>query len=154
MINIDWFRCTVCHRGNHTSIAYALLDIRRLHRSKFDDFGDCWGSYMIITTKHTLELLRRSRNRSRMKRHRYRSRSKKVAQMAFMMLLANISVAEQAQQINVSATIPPRPCEYPKRCDPVERHVTTSVTVKDSVIYYVGSPPSVTLNNNLMLIIF
>ena len=78
----------------------------------------------------------------------------KSLQLACLMLLANITMAEQTIQLRVSATIPPRPCQYPNHCELVEPSATTKVTVDDGVIRYVGSPPSVTQTEELITILF
>ncbi len=70
------------------------------------------------------------------------------------MSLANIAVAGDTEQIRVTAIVPPRPCQYPERCDPVEQYVTTKVTVEDGVIRYVGPPPMVTQSDDLITILF
>ena len=78
----------------------------------------------------------------------------KLAQWACLMSVANIAVADETSQIIVSATVPPRPCQYPDRCDPVQQYVTTKVTVEDGVIRYVGPPPMVTQSDDLITILF
>ena len=73
---------------------------------------------------------------------------------ACVTLLGDITIAQQKIRLNVSATIPPRPCTYPERCDPVGPSVITKVTVEDGIIRYVGSRPSVTYTDDLVTIIF
>lgn len=71
-----------------------------------------------------------------------------------VMLLGGITIAQQNIQLKVNATIPPRPCAFPERCDPVGLRVITRVTVQGGIIRYVGSRPSVTYTDDLMTIIF
>ncbi|MDA1232917.1 MAG: hypothetical protein O2856_19280 [Planctomycetota bacterium] len=62
--------------------------------------------------------------------------------------------AEHAIRLRVSATIPPRPCEFPNRCDPVPAAAQSKVIVDNGVIRYVGSPPAVTQNGDLLTVRF
>ena len=62
--------------------------------------------------------------------------------------------AEQTIRLRVSATIPPHPCEYPNRCDPVPAATQTKVVVADETVSYVGSPPEVTKKDDLMTVKF
>ena len=62
--------------------------------------------------------------------------------------------ADQTIRLRVSATIPPRPCEYPNRCDPVPAATQTKVVVADETVSYVGSPPEVTKKDDLMTVKF
>lgn len=72
----------------------------------------------------------------------------------YAMLLGDITIAQQKIQLNVSAFVPPHPCTYPERCDPVGPSVITRVTVGDGVIRYVGPRPSVTYTDDMITIIF
>jgi len=71
-----------------------------------------------------------------------------------LMLLGPIAPAKQATQLKVSATIPPRSCEYPNPCEPVTQNTLTSVTVDDGVIRYIGSPPLITEKDGLLIVNF
>ncbi len=62
--------------------------------------------------------------------------------------------ADQTIRLRVSATIPPRPCEYPNRCDPVPAATQTKVVVADETVSYVGSPTEVTKKDDLMTVKF
>ena len=62
--------------------------------------------------------------------------------------------AEQTIRLRVSATIPPRPCEFPNTCDPVPASTQTKVVVENESVRYVGSPPAVTKKDGLMTVIF
>ena len=63
-------------------------------------------------------------------------------------------LADRFVQLRVSATIPPRPCEYPNNCDPVPANTQTKVVVDNEMVSYVGSLPEVTKKDDLMTIIF
>ena len=78
----------------------------------------------------------------------------KYGLLVCLMLLGSNAPAQQATQLNVSATIPPRPCQYPNHCAPVTRSARTSVSVDEGVIRYVGSPPSVTEKDGLLIVNF
>ncbi len=78
----------------------------------------------------------------------------KPVQWTSLLLLGQIALAGQTSQLRVSAIVPPRPCQYPERCEPVETTATTSVTVEDGVIRYIGSAPSVTQSDDLISIRF
>jgi type 1 fimbria pilin len=62
--------------------------------------------------------------------------------------------AEASVQIRVSATILPRPCEYPDRCEPVPAETQSKVIVEEEVVRYVGSPPEVSKKDGLMTVNF
>jgi hypothetical protein len=62
--------------------------------------------------------------------------------------------ADQSIRLRVSATILPRPCEYPHRCDPVPAATQTKAIVDNGVVSYVGSPPEVTEKDSLMTVKF
>lgn len=72
----------------------------------------------------------------------------------YVMLQGDFTIAQQEIRLNVSATIPPRPCTYPERCDPVGLTFVTRVTVRDGIIRYVGSRPLVTYTDDLLIIVF
>ena len=71
-----------------------------------------------------------------------------------LMLLGTVAPAQPVTQLKVSATIPPRPCEYPNPCEPVAQSATTSVSVDEEIIRYVGSPPSVAKKDDLIIVNF
>jgi hypothetical protein len=81
-------------------------------------------------------------------------RMQRYAVLLCLTLLGTIASAQQATQLKVSATIPPRPCEYPNPCEPVAQNTPTSVTVDEGVIRYIGSPPVVTKRDNLLTVSF
>ena len=62
--------------------------------------------------------------------------------------------AEQITRLRVSATIPPRPCEFPDTCAPVPANTQTKVVVENETVRYVGSPPEVTKKDDLMTVNF
>jgi len=69
-------------------------------------------------------------------------------------LLAGGVWAQQSQQLTVSATIPPPPCQFPETCEPVAQGTTSKVTVNDENVHYVGSTPTVSREGNLLIINF
>ena len=72
-----------------------------------------------------------------------------------VLLLFNMSaVAEKSVRLKVTATILPRHCEYPKRCDPVKRFMPTRVFVEEGVVRYRGTPPTVSEKDGVMTVIF
>jgi hypothetical protein len=81
-------------------------------------------------------------------------RMQKYGLLVCLMLLGTVAPAQPAVQLNVSATIPPRPCEYPNPCEPVAQSATTSVSVDEEIIRYVGSPPSVAKKDDLLIVNF
>jgi len=81
-------------------------------------------------------------------------RMQRYALLLCLTLLGPLASAQQATQLKISATIPPRPCEYPNRCEPVTQSTHTSVNVGEGVIRYVGSPPSVTEKDGLLIVNF
>ena len=81
-------------------------------------------------------------------------RMQKYGLFVCLMFLGPLAPAQQATQLNVSATIPPRACEYPTHCAPVTQSTQTSVTVDDGAIRYIGSPPLVTVEDDLLIVSF
>jgi hypothetical protein len=63
-------------------------------------------------------------------------------------------LADQSYQLNVSAEVPPRPCQYPEICDPVQADVATTVTIEGGEVHYVGSPPEVTQSEDMLKVLF
>jgi len=80
--------------------------------------------------------------------------SKAVVIILSALVLSSPVSAEQSIKLRVSATIPPRPCEYPNRCDPVPAATQTKVVVANETVSYVGSPPEVTRKGDLMTVKF
>jgi len=73
----------------------------------------------------------------------------------FLLVLATGPLwAEQSIRLRVSATIPPRPCEYPNICDPVPPDTQTRAEVANGTVRYVGSPPEVTSKDDLVTVKF
>jgi len=81
-------------------------------------------------------------------------RIRKSARWSWLALLGNIALANQSYQLNVSATVPPRPCQYPEICEPAQADAATRVTIEDGEVLYVGSPPEVTQSEDLMTVMF
>ena len=71
-----------------------------------------------------------------------------------LLSLAIAAMAQQSRELRVSATIPPKSCRFPDRCDQVDANTLTRLTVKGDVIRYVGSQPKVTRNDGVMTILF
>ena len=78
----------------------------------------------------------------------------KAVQWICLLLLGQSALAGESGQLEVSAIVPPRPCQYPERCDAVEATADTRVTVEDGVIRYIGSAPSVTQSDDVIFINF
>lgn len=72
----------------------------------------------------------------------------------YLMLNANSSAAESSAQLRVSATIPPKACQYPDACKPVPATIKTSATVNNQVVRYIGSPPAIAEKDGLLTITF
>ncbi|MDH3440360.1 MAG: hypothetical protein OEM63_06395 [Gammaproteobacteria bacterium] len=66
--------------------------------------------------------------------------------------------AEESVILKVSATIPPRPCEHPERCDSTASRAipaaVTRVVVSEDKISYVGSTPAVEKKDDLLVVRF
>ena len=77
-----------------------------------------------------------------------------VIALAMLVFASSDVQADQTIRLKVSATIPPRPCEHPNRCDPVPAATQTKVVVDNEVVSYVGSPPEVTRKDDLMTVKF
>lgn len=71
-----------------------------------------------------------------------------------LMLLGNIAAADQTLELRVTATIPPRPCQYPDRCKPLESDTATKVVVENGVIHYLSSVPTVTKTDDMLTVLF
>lgn len=78
-----------------------------------------------------------------------------MKQLIFVFVL--LSAAAQAApsiQLRVTATIPPRACEFPNPCDPASTTTRTRVTVEDERITYLGSTPAVAMDGDLLTVTF
>ena len=78
---------------------------------------------------------------------------------ATILLLASLfagasAVAQQFVQLRVTATIPPRPCEYPQACKPVPPGTTSRVTITGESVSYLGSTPEVRREGDLLIVKF
>ena len=74
-----------------------------------------------------------------------------------VILAAFVTFSAQAQQtieLRVTATVPPRPCEYPNRCEPVLITTQSKVVVEQGKVTYRGSRPAVSTKDGLMTIRF
>jgi hypothetical protein len=77
--------------------------------------------------------------------------------MTIGLALVLVSAAAGAQQsitLRVTATVPPRPCEYPQPCAPAPQSTTTRVTVNSEQVRYIGSTPNVTRNGDVLSVKF
>jgi len=74
--------------------------------------------------------------------------------LLFYLVLACGPLLADQIRLRVSATIPPRPCEHPNRCDPVPAATQTKVVVENDTVRYVGSAPEVKKKDDLMTVIF
>ena len=81
-------------------------------------------------------------------------RIRKLALWPCLVLLGNSALAQQSHQLAVSATVPPRSCQYPENCEPAPADATTKVTIDDGEIRYVGPPPEVSQDEDLLTIMF
>ena len=72
----------------------------------------------------------------------------------YLVLASGPLWADQSIRLRVSATIPPRPCEFPNICDPVPANTQTRVVMENEKVRYVGSAPEVTKKDGLMTVIF
>ena len=72
----------------------------------------------------------------------------------FYLILACGPLLADQVRLRVSATIPPRPCQFPNICDPVPASTQTKVIVDNGRVSYVGSPPEVKKKDDLMTVNF
>lgn len=77
-----------------------------------------------------------------------------IIALSLLVLVGSHARAEQTIRLTVSATIPPRPCEYPDRCDPVPAVTQTKVVVDNGTVRYTGSRPEVTKKDDLLTVKF
>ena len=78
-----------------------------------------------------------------------------MKQLGYLLMLVGIAaLAAPSIQLRVSATVPPRACEYPDPCDPVSKAIPSRVTVEDDRIIYLGSTPAVRVDGDLMIVTF
>ena len=83
-----------------------------------------------------------------------RIRMGKLVTGVMLALLAGSVLAQGSQELRVSATVPPPPCQFPDPCEPVTQSATSNVTVTDDTVYYVGSAPTVERKDDLLTVIF
>lgn len=69
-----------------------------------------------------------------------------------------LAAAEGSSRLKVSATIPPRPCQYPDSCNHVVSSAGTAtatrVVLTEGRISYVGTPPVVEKKDDLLVVKF
>jgi hypothetical protein len=67
-------------------------------------------------------------------------------------------MAESSIRLRVSVTIPPKPCLYPRRCDAATSKTVpaavTRVLVNQGKVRYVGSPPTIEKDDDLLVVKF
>jgi len=78
----------------------------------------------------------------------------KLVTGVMLALLAGSVLAQGSQELHVSATVPPPPCEFPDSCEPVTQGATSTVTVTDDTVHYVGSVPMVERKDDLLIVNF
>ena len=83
--------------------------------------------------------------------------------LAVPILLASLvwptfTAAEESVELRVSATVPPRACEYPEPCEAADSKalpaLATRVVVTEEQVSYVGSPPTVEKKDDLLVVKF
>ena len=80
---------------------------------------------------------------------------KRALMMPCLLLLASVQAgAGESIRLRVSATVPPRPCEFPNSCDPVPATAQTRVVIDKDTVRYVGSTPEVTQKDGLLSVKF
>ena len=72
----------------------------------------------------------------------------------FLIWPASLLVANQSRDIRVSATIPPRLCQYPNACAQVVENKLTKLVVQDQTIRYIGASPLVVTSAETLTILF
>jgi hypothetical protein len=68
--------------------------------------------------------------------------------------LSGAAVASQTMELRVSATIPPRPCQYPQICEPAPQAAQSKMIFSGGSVLYVGSTPEVHIAGDLVTVIF
>jgi len=77
--------------------------------------------------------------------------------LSFALIHPVPAMAEESIRLTVAATVPPRPCEYPERCDsPASKAAPAAsrVIVNQEKVSYVGSPPTVEKKDDLLVVKF
>jgi hypothetical protein len=72
----------------------------------------------------------------------------------YLILPAAVSAAEGSGQLRVSATVPPKACQFPDVCKPVPNDAETKVTVNQEGVRYIGSPPQISEKDGRLTITF
>ncbi len=83
-----------------------------------------------------------------------RIRLGKLVTGVMLALLAGSVLAQGSQELRVSATVPPPPCQFPDPCEPVTQGTASRVTVTDDTVHYVGTMPTVTRKDDLLTVVF
>ncbi len=71
-----------------------------------------------------------------------------------LIFLTSAAAAERTAQLRVTATIPPPPCEYPRRCPGSEKTRVSEVRVDGARILYAGTMPMVKRQDGLTIVLF
>lgn len=95
-----------------------------------------------------IDALRRRSARSRWKHG--------VVFFAGMLAVSLALIAKTAVNLNVEvqATVTPKPCTYPEVCGPVSPGTATSATITEGQVQYIGPPPSVSTEGDLLVVMF
>ena len=73
--------------------------------------------------------------------------------IVLLVLLGQAQGADTRLRINVSATVPPRPCLFPDVCRQAPTTLSR-VTISDAGIYYVGWQPQVVTDDGFLIVRF
>ena len=78
----------------------------------------------------------------------------RVSPIFMLLALSGAAAASQSTQLHVSATIPPRPCQYPQICEQAPQNALSKLIFSGESILYVGSTPEVHIAGDLVKVIF
>ena len=75
--------------------------------------------------------------------------------LSALVFLANPGIlsAQTSVDVKVSATIPPTPCRYPEACHAIARPAESRVMVRNGVVTYVGTRPTVIRRSDRLIIL-
>ena len=78
-----------------------------------------------------------------------------MKQLGFLLVLVGVTAqAAPSIPLRVTATVPPRACEFPEPCAAASTSLRTRVTVRGDRITYLGSTPSVSVDGDLLTVTF
>lgn len=81
----------------------------------------------------------------------------RATSLCAFLLLAVVSMADAETatlRLEVSATVPPSPCQYPDTCEPLSGQTVTRVSITDGRIDYLGSKPAVHQTGGMLTVLF